>query len=181
MAISLKVSPDALEQVDVEVKPKPQAQMDMVIRKTMGGYYAIKDHPSYDIVVMPDKNKILTMTKRGVLDDTYGVQSELYAYLTEKGVVYEDSIRNGNVYNSLEATFPPDAENSVDIVVFTIGKYLEEARPDFASEVVWEEEFEDHLLEPEPEDSTELGEVPHAQTKGSINPKGQYPGNHGFR
>ena len=179
MAISLKVAPDALEQVDVEVKPQPQVQMDMVIRKTMGGHYAIKDHPSYDIVVMPDKNKILTMTKRGVIDDTYGVQTELYAFLTEKGVIYEDSVRSGNVYNSLEATFPTDAENSVDIVVFTIGKYLEEARPDFMHDVGWEERFEDHLLEPDDEYSTELGEVPQEKEKGSIDPS-PYPGSHRF-
>ena len=71
MAISLKVAPDALEQVDVEVKPQPQVQMDMVIRKTMGGHYAIKDHPSYDIVVMPDKNKILTRDGSKINDNIY--------------------------------------------------------------------------------------------------------------
>jgi hypothetical protein len=181
MAISLKVAPEALEKVDIEVKPQPQAQMDMVIRKTMGGNYAIKDHPSFDVVVMPDKNKILSMTKSGVTDDTYGIQSEMYDFLNRNGVIFEDSVRSGNVYNSLEATFPADAENSVDIVVFTIGKYMEEAKANFVSDAVWEEEFEDHLLEPNDEHSTEMGDVPHSANKGSINPRGQYPGTHGFR
>jgi len=161
MPITLKVADDALEKVDIEIKPQPQAQMDMVIRKTMGGNYAIKDHPSFDIVVMPDKNKVLTMTKSGVTDDTYGVQSEMYDYLTRKGVIFEDSIRSGNVYNSLEATFPADAENSVDIIVFTIGKYLEEAKSSFVSDALWSDEFEDHLLDPADEDATMAGEVPH--------------------
>ena len=181
MAITLKVADEALEQVDIEVKPTPQAQMEMVIRKTMGGNYAIKDHPSFDVIVMPDKNKILTMTKSGVTDDTYGVQSEMYDFLNRNGVIFEDSIRAGDVFNSLEATFPADAENSVDIIVYTIGKYMQEFRESYVAEEAWEEQFEDHLLEPEDERSTEMGEVPHATSKGSINPRGQYPGTHGWR
>ena len=34
----------------------------------------------------------------------------------------------------------------------------------------YEEEYEQHMVEPTPEDSTELGEVPQEDSKGSIDP-----------
>ena len=91
--------------------------------------------------------------------------------LTKKGVVDPASVRSGNVYGSMEAAYVAESYNgsdSTEVVVFDIGKFIEEEKAYFEYDSRHEEEITDMLTQPS--DSTELGKVPHEDKKGSINP-----------
>jgi hypothetical protein len=57
-----------------------------------------------------------------------------------------------------------------DLSVLSVGKFLEKEKPEYVFQKAYEEEIEDMYVDPTPEDSTELGEVPQAAKKGSIEP-----------
>lgn len=149
-------------------RPAPKVQMDL--RKTMGGDYAINDHYDLDIVVMPSKKKILAMPKNEMSDEVYGAQDRLFNFLRKKGVVTEDSVHSGNVYGSMQAKYP-DTQVGGDadqIVLFSIGRFLEEEKPYYAHDVALEAELTQRFTDPAEPDQTELGEVPHETEKGSV-------------
>ena len=150
--------------------PPPPPTMEMNLRKTMSGDYAISDHYDLDIVVMPANKKILAMPKNEMSDEVYGAQDRLFNYLRKKGVVTEDSIHSGNVYGSMQAKYPDTkvGGDADQIVLFSIGKFLEEEKPYYAHDIALEAELTQRLTEPEEPDQTELGDVPHAAEKGSV-------------
>jgi len=148
--------------------PAPKARMDM--RKTMNGDYAINDHYDLDIVVIPASKKILAMPKNEMCDEVYGAQDRLFTYLRKKGVIVEDSVHSGNVYGSMQGKYP-DTQVGGDadqIVLLSIGKFLEEEKPYYAHDVALEAELTKRITEPEEPDKTELGDVPQAAEKGSV-------------
>lgn len=177
MAIDIKVGTDdqELSSGDSEKELGTQASMKMVARSAVDGSIMVFDHPDIDIILMPDKGKVLTLPKDLMTDDVYETQSHLFKHLTKKGLIEYDSIRGGNVYGSLEASLQRsvtegEGGNPAQLTLFQIGKFIEDERPYFESERAYLEQEESRLLEPESEDTTELGEVPHASTKGSIRP-----------
>ena len=135
----------------------------------------MKDHPDIDIVVMPANNKIMAFPKSGVDDLVYETQDTFFRFLADKGIVDRATIRSGNVYGSLQAEIakPINEEESPDPIqlsVFTIGKFLEKEKPIFDYHKEMEDLYKEDLTDPDAEDSTELGEVPHEEFKGSIRP-----------
>jgi len=150
---------------------KPQVSITLDIRKSLNGDYMIKDHPLIDIIVMPQKNKILALSKDSMGDRTYYAQNKLFDFLYKKGVVAPESIQAGNIYSSMEATILTPIDQSMDpiqVAVFSINKFLEKEMPIFAYEKQFDEMQEDNLTEPDESKSTELGEVPHKPKKGVL-------------
>ena len=150
--------------------PRPAPKVSMNLRKTMSGDFAIYDHQEMDIVVMPEKKKILAMAKNEMSDEVYGAQDRLFNFLRRKGVIAEDSIQSGSVYGSMQGAY---VESKIggkedDIVLFTIGKFLEEENPYYAHDAALEAELVASYADPQEPDTTELGEVPHAARKGSV-------------
>ncbi len=144
--------------------------LKLKIRKTIDGQIMIMDHNEIDIVVMPEKKKIITFPKKSMHDSVYACQERFFNYLSQKGVINRESVQSGDVYGSIQAEYP-DAVNeasAAQLVVFTIGKFLEEEKPHMELQQELEDEFEKELTNPDEEDSTELGEVPHSKKKGSI-------------
>lgn len=153
--------------------PKPQAKLSMNIRKTMDGNLMIFDHEELDIVVMPAKSKIVAFAKDLMSDSTYAAQDRLFYELIKKGVIVPESVHGGNVYGSMEARIMVPANPNIDptqVVVFTIGRFIEEEAPYFSLFKEKEKEDVEALTDPSDEDSTELGEVPHLEKKGSLRP-----------
>lgn len=153
------------------------------MRQTLGGDYVIYDHPDIDIVIMPKMKKVVGFPKDRISDMTYDTQSRLFDFLTKKGVVARDSVQGGNVYASLQALFetPPEpktkegeeAQDPLDAlqpILFTICKFIEMEKPQYEYLKKMDEEEEDYYTNPTDDNSTELGEVPHAREKGSIRP-----------
>ena len=179
MAITIKVNkPEKQpEQIKIKVgeqkKDKP-TQLSVVLqaRRTLDGNVMIFDHKDIDIVVMPGKKKIISFAKDIYGDAVYEAQDRLFKYLARKGVVGHESVQGGNIYSSMEAKILESKDyNSVQIALFSIGKFMEEEKPYFEFEKTYDEEFEKRLSDPGPEDSTDFDpEKYHGAEKGSIRP-----------
>jgi hypothetical protein len=168
MAIEFKVGTPSTEEEGKEEPKKVQTKMEINVRKASDGSLMIRDHTDIDIIIMPKKNKVLTLVKDHFTDDVYDSQNRLFKYLTKKGVIEFDSIRAGNVYGSMEAAYISEMFNGADpvqTVLFAIGKYIEQERPYFIYSKAMEEEEVERLTEPD--NQTELGEVPHKAEKGA--------------
>ena len=140
-------------------------------RKTLDGNVIIYDHPMIDIVIIPSKNKIVTMPKKTYYHDTYSVQKRFFDFLESKGATVLGSTRGGIVYNSLETFYPANDELDVlQIILLLTKKFLEEEVDNTFTQKEYEEEVEELYTNPDDEDSTELGEVPQARKKGAIDP-----------
>jgi hypothetical protein len=168
--INIKVSSAAPSD---EEERAPQAVATMQIRKTLDGNVVIFDHDVIDVVINPSKNKILTFAKNTLGDHVYNAQDRLFDFLTKKGVIKPESIKGGNVYGSIEAEYPDSSNEEIDAlqtVIFVISKFVEHERPFFNRIQDHLDDFEESLLEPDGENSTELGEIPHEEEKGSLRP-----------
>jgi len=147
------------------------------IKKTMSGDFILDEHPDLDIVVMPEKTKILLLSKNDNMDMTYRLQDKIFKHLGNKDVISPDTVKGGNVFGSLEGMFPKDTVDGQPgtlVVLYTLGQYLEDQRPVFKAMAQHKKDLEDSLLNPDVENSTELGEVPQETFKGSI-PKYGFP------
>ena len=60
--------------------------------------------------------------------------------------------------------------NPSQVAVYTISKFIDKERPFFISTLEREREREEYLMEPDEENSTELGEIPHEEKKGTLVP-----------
>ena len=151
---------------------KNPIKVKLNIRKTIDGSILIMDHNDVDIVIVPSQKKIIIFPKSSLHDDIYACQDRVFNFLASKGVIKRESVQAGDVYGSLQAEYP-EAVNNADatqLVLFTISKFLEEEKPHMEMEQYFEDEFEKRLLRPDESDSTELGEIPHSEKKGTITP-----------
>ena len=157
--------------INITVEPAIDAVVELKARKSLDGDIMIFDHPEIDIVVSGKKNKILALSKEQYGDHVYATQSRFIEFLSKKGVIDTASIRGGNVYGSLEGmlleSVSPEESDPVQSAIYSIAKFFHEEAPYYQSVQRYEMELEQELLEPDDEDSTELGEVPHEKRKGN--------------
>jgi hypothetical protein len=168
MPISLKV---------VEGDTPRIVNLELQARKTLDGNIMIFDHQQMDIVLMPKTNKIVTFAKDDFSETVYAAQNRLFEFLKRKGVVDFQSIQGGSVYGSLEGSIPKPIDeniNSIDYAIYGVYKFLKEEKPYYNYLDQYEELLDDYFTEPTQEDSTELGEVPQANEKGSARPGYNY-------
>lgn len=155
-------------------QPSPQHEpikMELVARKTIDGNILVCDHRDVDVVIVPNDKKVIAFPKKSMEDDVYATQDRLFEFLGKKGIIKRESVRAGDAYASLEGEYPDAAEGSTtQLVLYSIGKWVEEERPMFEMEEYYENEWEERLTNPEDEESTEFGEVPHEPEKGTIDP-----------
>lgn len=141
------------------------------IKKALNGNIIIYDHEDLDIVIIPDKKKILVIPTSFIYDDKIYYSANRYlSYLNKKGVLEYDSIRSGNVYGSLEAIYQePEAggPNPIDIIILLTTKWLEQEQPGYIYQNELEKQRVEDLTDPTGEESTELGTVPGASKKGT--------------
>jgi len=160
--------------ISVQVhKQKELIQIELKARKSLDGNIMIFDHQEIDIVIMPDKNKVVSFAKNDYSESIYEVQNRLFDFLKRKGIVTFDSIRGGNVYGSLEALIAESKDeeiNTLDYTIYNVYKFLKEEKPYYDYIDHYEQMLDDYYTHPTDQDSTELGEVPQASEKGSIKP-----------
>jgi hypothetical protein len=170
MSVSIKIGPPATPEAE-----KPIAKVELNIRKTLDGDIMIFDHADIDIIIMKEKQKIIAFPKDIMSEVVYGAQNRLFKFLNRKGLIQVDSVMGGSVYGSLQAALLPSEElNSVRLTIINIEKWIDEERPYFEFVEEFEEMEADRLTDPDEETSTELGEVPHEGTKGSLRPGYHY-------
>ncbi len=157
-----------------EAPPQPApkvAEIKLNISKTANGDYYIKDHSDIDIVVMVEKNKVLALSKDLMSEMVYGAQDRLFGYLTEKGLVDPATVQGGSVYGSMEGMLlQSDELNVPNMTILNISEWIDSERPYFEFVEKFEEMEVEHFVDPDEKESTELGEVPHEETKGTLRP-----------
>ena len=176
MSIKVLVGDKAIKRDGNELK---NFKFSLDVRETLGGDYIVSDHEDVDIVVMKKLNKIVLFPKEKISELTYDTQSRFFDFMVKKGIISRDSVQSGNVYASLQglievpkASSQPD-EDSMDPIqaaLFGIAKFIETEKPRYEYHKKMDEEEEEYYTQPNAEDSTELGEVPHAREKGTIRP-----------
>ena len=152
--------------------------------RLLDGSLLFDSHPEIDIIVDKKKKQILTYPKEDVGKEAYNAQERVMNYLVKKGIVERSSVRSGGVANSLlcKILAPEDKNiNEINVAIFSIYNFLKIEEPYFNFIEDFEEEYESDLLEPSPERSTELGEVPHEERKGSVPPGKYYGYGYGYR
>jgi len=133
----------------------------------------VLDHKDIDIIIDPTGKKIVTFPKNEMSDEVYQIQNHYFRYLSQKGVVERASVHGGDVFASLQGSYPEAIEEGVDstqLALLSTYQFIEEERPKFEAEERYDEEVEDWYTEPNAEDSTALGEVPEEPDKGTISP-----------
>ena len=157
--------------INVTVEPAIDAVVELKARKSLDGDIMIFDHPEIDIIVSGKKNKVLALSKEQYGDHVYATQSRFFEFLSKKGIIDTATIRGGNVYGSLEGvlleSLDPEQSDPVQGAIYSIAKFFHNEAPYYQSIQRYEIEIEQELLEPDDEDSTELGDVPHERTKGA--------------
>tara|TARA_R110000744_G_scaffold377045_2_gene491751 strand:+ start:4494 stop:5063 length:570 start_codon:yes stop_codon:yes gene_type:complete len=172
MGITVKIGAAADDGVsDVELAQTLGIQVRLDIRKSLDGNLIISDHPDIDIIVMPQKNKVLALAKELQSGIVYGAQNRLFDFLQSRGVVDPASVQGGNIYASLEGDIPVAPElPTIKITILNIAKWLDDELPSVEFVEDYEDEVVDDYTDPDKEYSTALGQVPQAATKGSIRP-----------
>ena len=166
MAVSIKIGKPPAPPED-----PPVATVNLNIRKTLDGDIMIFDHADIDIVIMKEKQKIVAFAKDIMSEVVYGAQNRLFKYLMKKGLIKIDSVMGGSIYGSLEgALLPSDEWNNIHLAIINLEKFIDEERPYFEFAEDMEDMKTDRLTDPDAEDSTELGEVPHEEIKGVMRP-----------
>ena len=155
-------------------------RLEMDMRKSMNGDLMVFDHGDIDIVLSPTQNKIIAFPKETMSDLVYGAQNRLFSHLKKKGVVIPESIQGGSFCGAIEATMQDSFKEDLStakMALINISKFIDEERPYFESTEAIISMADDDIIHPDKEDSTELGEVPQEEEKGSIRPYifGAYP------
>ena len=152
---------------------KEEVQEDISVklnaRKSIDGNVMIFDHIDIDIVMMPEKKKIVAFPKEMMSDTVYGAQNRMFDFLVKKGIIIPETVQGGNVYGAIEGKYPESkSADTTNVVLLSLSKFIDEERPYFAYDKQYQQQEIDRLADPDDEDSTELGEVPHSSQKGSI-------------
>ena len=144
-------------------------------RRALNGDIMIFEHKDIDIVVMKGQNKIVAFAKELMSEVVYGAESRLMEHLRRAGIIEYDSIQGGNVYGSLEGKLHESKElDSLKMTLYQISQWMDTERPTMEMLEKHDEMFDDLMANPDLESSTELGEVPQGEEKGSIKKHGMF-------
>jgi len=176
MSVKISISPDEVSQptppeetIKIEIVEKDRIDWKLNLRSSLNGDLMILDHKDIDIVVQPTTKKVVTFAKEAMSDAVYGAESRLLEYLRGQGVVNYDSIRGGNIYGSLEGQIMDSKSyDSIKVTLLKISEWMETEQPYITGTTAYDDLQDDALIDPDNEYSTELGEVPHEDRKGSI-------------
>lgn len=177
MSVELKVKGPDTDEISLKVKESDGIKIKVAMRKTLDGHIMVTSHHNFNIVIMPDKGKILTIPKNEYSDETYNNQDQMFKYLANAGVILPDSVNAGSIYGSLEGKYPTEKKNDeepLEVVIYNLHNFLNKDKEDHAIRKKYMDELEQDLLNPSEDETTDLGEIPQAKTKGSI-PKWGFP------
>ena len=157
--------------MEIKAKIKMDPRVQLKARRTLDGNIMILDHEDIDIIYLEEKNKCLTFPKDSLSDKVYSAQDRMFQFFARKGIVDHSTIRCGNVYGSMEADILESTIPGIDqtqAFLYVLNEFMEDETPYFRSSEAFDDDRLDALLRPSEEDSTELGDVPHSDRKGSM-------------
>lgn len=146
------------------------------LKKSLSGHLMIFNHRDINIVVNLKEKRIIAYSKGNFSDIVYNTQNRLFEHLVHRGVIEPETVMGTNVFGALGAAYPENKEvpNLSDVILYNIATFIENEDEYMIAMKKAEQEREEDLLDPSDRDSTEYGEVPHEDTKGTYNPI--YPG-----
>ena len=155
--------------VTIEIVEKDEINFKLMTRSAVNGDIMILDHKDIDIVLKQDEGKILTFAKETISDYTYGAEARLLEFMRKNGILEYDSIQGGNIYGSLEGKLMKSEDVEVNKVALKIiSEWMTTEESYLKGTTAYDDMSDEHLLSPDGEYSTELGEVPAEEKKGSI-------------
>ena len=155
--------------IKIEIKKQDKTNFKLEYRPALNGDIMIMDHKDIDIVLKKDDSKIITFAKEALSDFTYGAEARLLEFMRKRGVLEYDSIQGGNIYGSLEAKLMESDNTDVhNVALMVISEWMTTEESYLRGTTAYDNLEDDHLVSPDGEYSTELGEVPAATRKGSI-------------
>jgi len=161
--------PEEPQGVKIEIVQKDEINFKLMTRSAINGDIMILDHKDIDIVLKQQDGKILTFAKEALSDYTYGAEARLLEFMRKKGILEYDSIQGGNIYGSLEGKLMKSDSVEVNKVALkVISEWMQTEESYITGTESYDEMYGDHLMNPDGEYSTELGEVPAEEKKGSI-------------
>jgi len=179
MAINVVVHSPKEEKRTMKITVKGLLPIDydfeLNVREALNGDFLIFDHNDIDIVVLKQQRKIVAFAKDLMTEVVYGAQARLFDHLRKKGIITYDSVQGGNIYGSMEATIINSKEFDIyEASVIMVAEWIGVEKPMMDDARKYDDMLEDHFANPEDSETTELGEVPHEQEKGSMNQMGMF-------
>ena len=180
MPVSITITGNESEEQEVQAPPEPQGVKNEIVEKdrinfklmtrsAINGDIMILDHKDIDIVLKQKDGKILTFAKETLSDYTYGAEARLLEFMRRRGLIEFDSIQGGNIYGSLEGKLMTSEDVEVNKVALkVISEWMQDEESYITGTTAYDQMSDDHLVSPDGEYSTELGEVPAEEKKGSI-------------
>lgn len=165
--VKIRIVKDNEKIVKIEVVDKNRIEGELILRSSLNGDLMILDHKDIDIIIKQKDGKVITFAKEMMSDMSYGAGSRLMEYLRHEGVIEYDSIQGGNIHGSIESKIQ-EGSKRIPITLFKVYEWMKKEKPAFESREEYDEEMEEHMLDPDNEYSTELGQVPQRAQKGSI-------------
>lgn len=166
--VSVKITPPPIG-VKIKNPNKKKIQFELNMRKALNGDIMIFDHADIDIVLMVEKKKLVAFPKELMSEVVYGAETRLMEWMRKSGIIEYDSIQGGNVYGSLEGKIHESEErDSIKSTIYQLSEWMQSESPSSKMKKGHDDMVRDAQLEPDAEMSTELGEVPHEEEKGSI-------------
>ena len=145
--------------------------LELDARKSLSGDLMIFDHADIDIVLLVKEGKVLTFPKDIMSEVAYGAQNRLFTFLRKKGIIRYDSVQAGNIYGSMEAALQESQElDEIKVTLINVSSFINEERPYFEYVDAYDKLDKNRIADPDRSETTELGEVPHEEEKGSIKP-----------
>ena len=155
--------------IKIEIVQKDEIDFKLMTRSAVNGDIMILDHKDIDIVLQQKDGKILTFAKDTISDFTYGAEARLLEFMRSKGVLEYDSIQGGNIYGSLEGKLMSSEETDANkVALMIISEWMTTEESYLKGTSAYDDMEDEHLLDPDNEFSTNLGEVPQEEEKGSI-------------
>jgi len=170
---SIKINP----QIGVNIKNSNERKREFSVnmKETLNGDIMFMEHKDIDVILMKQKKKIVAFPKDIMSEVVYGAESRLMEYLRSKGVIQFDSIQGGNIYGSLEGKILESKDHDeMSMTVYELSEWMKSESPRTARKEKYSQQIKNTELYPDDSLSTELGEVPHEEEKGSIRSYGMF-------
>ncbi len=162
-------------QVTIKGPIKIDYNFDIHVREALNGDFMIFDHHDIDVVILKEQKKIVAFAKDLMTEEVYGAEARLFDFLRKKGIVQYDSIQGGNIYGSLEGAIVGSKEHDIfEASAIMIAEWMVSEKPMMDDARDYDETLEDYYVNPDDAETTELGEVPHEQEKGSMAQRGMF-------
>tara|TARA_B100002019_G_C20975749_1_gene453365 strand:+ start:13 stop:582 length:570 start_codon:yes stop_codon:yes gene_type:complete len=155
--------------IDVEDNPKDILEFQLNIRSAINGDLMVLEHKDIDIIIKQKEKKIIAFPKDLMSDVVYGAETRMLEHLRTNGILVFDSIQGGNVYGSMEGKImDSETVHPIKATLYALSEWFKTEQPYISGTTAYDQMQDDALVSPDNEESTELGDVPHADQKGSI-------------